>query len=425
MIKEDFLHFIWKFKLFSSEYLVYSGEKIEILDPGVHNLSSGPDFFNAKIKIGKTTWAGNVEIHNKASDWYKHGHQNDPVYDSIILHMVLEEDIQVTRQSGEEIPTARFVIHSEIQKKYDHLISESDYKDCYRIFPGLDPVLYRDWIGKLGFLRLERKVKIVDELLKNNQFNWELVLYQSFASALGMKLNAEPFLMLSRSVPLSFVWKKRDNINTIFAAYLGQAGFLSRKDIDDSFYSELKKEYDGIKALLPPGFLQDHHWKKLHRRPGGFPLPRLFQFAVIIRNLFPMFEKLKEGQTAREIKLDIEKCLRNFKNTCQPCPNQWLSFYLPTRSTINVWIINGIIPVLFAYGKYHKNDLFIQKAMDILEELAPEKNEILKNWNKFGIYAENAFESQALIELKNQFCLKQACTDCFLGHKLLSDADKK
>lgn len=425
MVREDFLHYVWKFRMFNSEYLNYKGEKIEVIEPGQYNYSSGPDFFNAKIKIGRTVWAGNVEIHVKASDWFRHGHHKDPAYDNIILHMVMDEDDFVLRQSGEEIPQCRLVIYSEILKKYESLVNGSEEKECYRTLSGWDSHLYRDWIGKLGFIRLERKVSQLDAILNENHFDWEDALYHMIASSFGMKLNAEPFRMLSRSVPLSFILKNREKHITLLAAFFGQAGFLESRVNESGYFKKISREYDAIGTLLPEPILRAHLWKKMRSRPTGFPEIRIIQLVEFLRYQLPVFERIKSGIKINDLRNLFLGPLISLKKTMLDSTNIWLSFHLPTRQTVDSWIINGIIPVLFRYGQFHKDQGIIQSVIDILEELPPEKNEILKKWNKFGIYPENAFDSQALIELKTQFCSKLACTECMLGHVLMSNAGKK
>lgn len=423
-VKEDFLHYVWKYGLYNSDYLFAGKNRIEVIDPGLHNHSSGPDFFNARVKIGDTLWAGNVEIHVKASDWYRHRHQDDPAYDNIILHMVLENDLRVNRNSGEEIPTGRFVIHSEVFRRYENLVGDEDNRICYKALPELDSLLYTDWIGKLAFKRLERKLIHVEEILKDNYFDWDDALYQVLSMALGMKVNAEPFRILSRSVPYGFILKNRHRQLTLLAAFLGQAGMLEGNK-NDEFFRKLSREYNAIRSLLPEPVAREMHWKKLRNRPGGFPLVRIIQLAEILRTSFPLFEKLKNGMSVTDIRRSLLIPLKNLKENFRGSASQWVSFHLPVRATLDTWIINGIIPVLFRYGKFQKNEEIIQSVLDILEELPAETNEILKKWNTFGIYPANAFESQALIEWMTQYCRRQACTDCMLGHLMISNAGKQ
>ncbi len=426
MIKEDFLQYIWNYRLFNSEYLYYLEEKIEVIETGQLNISSGPDFFNSKIKIGNTIWVGNVEIHVKSSDWFRHGHHKDPAYENVILHMVYENDEQVFRNNGEEIPTASLTFNPEIHKKYNALTINTEMKECYPYIVKMEKVVYQDWLGKLEFFRLERKTKEVEVMLKNNHFHWDSVLYEMMAMAFGMKLNAEPFRLLSQSVPLNFVLKNRDKPGTLFSAFYGKAGFLNSKNPFFKDDKKLRIEYSAIKLLLPGSSVEALAWKKMRARPAGFPELRIAQFIGFVRNNFPFFERLKSIENVKElrkiildgIKMDLPEIKKLTSSSKQ-------IITLPGKDTLNSWIINSFVPILFFYGKFSNKHFFIDRSIAFLEQLPPENNEILKKWNKFGLISENAFDSQALIELKTQFCSKQKCMNCIIGHQLMSDAAKK
>lgn len=423
MVKEEFLHFVWKYRLFVSDYLHYRGDKITVIEPGLQNPDSGPDFFNARIRIGATVWAGNVEIHVKSSDWYKHGHQNDPAYDGVILHMVMDEDGQVFRQSGEEIPQGRLVISPSVLEKYGLLMEERENRICYSSFDKLDKVRYRDWIGKLGFTRLERRVIMVDHILKENHYDWEDTQYQVLAGAIGMRVNREPFSLLSRSVPYTFLVKNKLKPVTLHAAFFGQAGFLSNPSNKNPYFTELSREYDAIKKLLPPVRLAQHLFKKKGNRPSGFPGLRILQLAEIVRKNVPIFQKVTGLLNAPDLKKMLGDCMTDIYGKENAAEHFGFPLYKPGASTLDSWVINGIVPVLFRFGQFRKDEILIQSSLDILEELPPESNEILKKWNTFGVNALNSFESQALIELKTNYCIKMRCTECVLGHFVIQNAD--
>ncbi|MGC9344850.1 MAG: DUF2851 family protein [Bacteroidales bacterium] len=426
MIKEEFLHFIWKYRLFDPEYFYYRDAKIEVIDTGQHNLSSGPDFFNARIRIGNTLWAGNVEIHVKASDWFKHKHENDPAYDNIILHLVYDPDQAVYRDNGEEIPFTRLAFHPRLLKQYENLLQERENKSCYPFFAKMDKVFYRDWIGKLGFSRLERRVEDLTQLLESNQYDWNETLYISIASAMGAKQNAEPFKMLARSVPLKFLYKYRDNFRVLNAAYFGQGGFLDETITDDYYYSNLQKEYKSIKQYLHEPLPGKYIWKLMRLRPAAFPTVRIPQFISLVKNVFPLMERLTGMKNIEEIIQLFSDSVKNYwtEHFLYGKPGR-RSEYMPSTETYRLWILNAVIPLLFAYGAVRNKEEFKKLAIDLFEELPPENNEILKKWNKFGIYAENAFDSQALIELKSRYCDHGRCTECMVGQKFLTNARSK
>lgn len=423
MIKEDFLHYIWKYRLFDTEYFYFRNKKVVIIDPGRHNFSSGPDFFNARIRIGETLWAGNVEIHVKASDWFRHNHQEDPAYDNIILHFVYDPDMAVYRRNGEEIPFVRATFHPRLLKTYEQLIKKRENPDCYHVFARMDAVFYYDWTGKLGLGRLERRIEEIHEKLIENHFNWDEVLYQCLASSFGANQNSEPFLLLSRSVPLKFVYKNRSNPTALNAAFFGQAGYLDETLTDDAYYQQLQREYKSLKTYLPDPLPGKHLWKLMRLRPPSFPVVRIPQFICLVRNAFPLMSNLLKMNEVRKLADFLRESVANY----------WTDHflygisgrrpeYMPSLNTCRLWILNAIIPIIFCYGKVKKLQGVSDYAIHLMEELPPENNEILKIWNKFGIKAKNAFDSQALIELKTRYCESRKCIDCMIGHKILSDA---
>ncbi len=423
MIKEEFLHFIWKYRLFDTEYCYFRNKAVKIIDTGIHNFSSGPDFFNARVKIGDTLWAGNVEIHVKASDWFRHNHPEDPAYDNIILHFVYDPDMAIYRRNGEEIPFIRAAFHPGLLKTYKSLVQEREDPGCYQVFSKMDSLFYYDWTGKLGIDRLDRRIKEIHERLVENHFDWDEVLYQRLASAFGANQNGEPFLMLSRAVPLKFVYKNRSNPTTLNASFFGQAGYLDETLTDDAYYQQLQREYSSLKTYLPDALPGKHLWKLMRLRPQSFPAVRIPQFIYLVRNTFPLMNNLLQIKNADELAEYLRESIMNYwtdhflYGTSGRRPE-----YMPSPDTCKLWILNAIIPIVFCYGRIKKKQSISDYAIQLLEELPPENNEILKKWNKFGIKAKNAFDSQALIELKTRYCDKRKCTDCMIGHKILSDA---
>ncbi len=426
MIKEEFLHFIWKYNLFDTEYLYYRDCRIEVIDIGRHNKSSGPDFFNARIRIGDTLWAGNVEIHVKASDWFLHKHETDPDYDNIILHLVYESDISVYRKNGEEIPYARLAFHPRLIEKYKSLTTKKENPECYTFFGSSEKIFYEDWIGKLGITRLERRVESISSDLKSCEYDWEEVLYRLLAGAFGSKQNADLFVLLARAVPLKFIYKYRKNPLALNAAFFGQAGFLDETLTDDHYYSRLQKEYSVLRMNLPEPLPGKHLWKLMRARPPSFPVVRIPQFICLVKNSFPFADKIKELNTIKKLKDHMKGSLESY----------WVDHFLyglpgrrpeftPSDSTFELWILNAIVPFLFSYGKIRNQEACLQLSLKLMEELPPESNEILKKWNKFGIQAGNAFYSQALIELKTRYCDKNRCAECMIGYKILLNAEPK
>src|ERR1051326_5066589 len=247
-MQEEFLWHIWKFRLFDNRDLqTVSGEEIKIIKVGEHNSDSGPDFFNARIKIGGTEWAGNVEIHTNASDWHKHKHTTDKAYNNIILHVVHEADEKLFRKGGEEIPTLELKdrIPQEVYGKYLQLKSSKDWMPCEKQIASVDKFTLNNWLDnwldRLLVERLERKSKTITDSLKQNKNNWEETFYQMLARNFGQKINSEPFELLAKALPVSVLAKHKNNLLQIESLLFGTAGMLE-KDFKDDYPNELKKE---------------------------------------------------------------------------------------------------------------------------------------------------------------------------------------
>jgi hypothetical protein len=420
--QEDFLHFIWKFKLYNPDYLAYQNNYVEIIDPGIHNFSSGPDFFNARVRIGDTIWAGNVEIHINASDWYKHNHQNDPEYESVILHVVYNYDKEVYRADREQIPciSLRFS-PSLLNKFYDLTQTAQHQRHCIQYLPSLETIFLRDWTGKLMMERLSEKTNYVSDLLAENKFNWEETLYKLLARSFGMKLNADAFFMLASKVPLNFALKYRNSPDVLNAVFFGQAGFLDEFISDEARYTFLRREYLAVKSMLPSPLQGRHVWKYMRARPAGYPPLRIAQFITMVSQCFPFFENLLLFTSLKEMKNYLRSSLKNY----------WKTFFLyenpkneknpiPGDKVLENIIMNAFLPLLFIYGRERGKEEICDRVIRFLEELPPENNFIVSKWTKYGLPASNIFESQALIQLETKYCEKQRCLECLLGHKILN-----
>jgi hypothetical protein len=418
---ENFLYFIWQNGLYSPEYFHFRNEPVVVTDPGLRNLHSGPDFLNARVKVGNTLWVGNVEIHVKASDWFRHGHHRDSAYDAVILHAVFDGDQAVFRQNGEEIPFVRINYHPGLYSTYEKL-ENSNSRLCSRFIKGIEPVYLHDWIGKLAVERLVKKSGMVLDCLRKSNYDWEECLYHSMARAFGMSLNADIFQMLAEAVPLRFILKNRRNPSMVNAAFFGQAGFLDELVSDDTWYISLQREYRAVKPLLPPPLPGRHLWKVMRSRPSGFPETRISQFASLVISVFPFFERVMEMNTFNEMVQSLDAGIRNY----------YVEYFLygghgrrkqvhPGSDTLNKVIVNGIVPVLYIYGKERNRLDLIDRIIGFLEKMPAEENEIVRNWRSRGMGAFNAFEAQALIQLEKNYCNEKKCLNCMIGIKILKD----
>ncbi len=420
-LKEDILHYIWENRLFYEDSLLVNGEKVEIIDTGQHNFASGPDFFNARIKIGNTQWAGNVEIHVKASDWFRHNHESDPAFFNVILHVVYEQDCRLERPGGEEIPCLVLKFDEEIISRFNQLIKTADTIPCHKQLANIHKIYWCDWLSKLMMERLREKTLEVDQILAENKYNWEETLYHFMGKSFGFKINSIPFETLVRTTPLNSLLRFRQNSLAINAILFGQAGFLEDLISEDEYYISLQREYHSLVKTLPPRVLDKSTWKFMGARPGNFPLVRIAQFASIIVQKYPLFAELIEHTDLKSLRKITEPGMESY----------WETHYLFGKTgkrrklkmgkmASDLVIMNSFIPVVFHYGNFRRRQDLKDKIICILESLSPEKNEILIKWEKYGVKATNAFESQALIHLTTRFCKQKKCLECMIGNRVIN-----
>jgi len=421
-MNEDFLHYIWKYRLFDSKTLATaSGETIDVIKPGEHNHDGGPDFQNARIKIGNTTWAGNIEIHLNASDWLKHNHHKDKSYDNIILHVVYNNDFSVLRLNKETIPILELkdLIPQQIFRKYKNIINSKQWIPCQGLIRQADPLIVATWMERLLVERLEKKSDSVEQSLHLLKNNWEQAFYIHTARNFGFKLNSIPFEMLAKATPLANLGKHKNNLIQVEALLFGQAGLLV-KNSQEKYSALLQQEYTVLKQKFNLTPVSGHLWKFLRLHPSGFPTIRIAQFASLIHKSTHLFSKVIEARKLSEIEnlFDSE------------CSEYWQTHYVfgkesPKRSkklgksAIDNIVINTIVPFLFIYGIKKKEDKYKESAIRFLEQLEGEKNSVITKWKLLGIPARTASNTQALIELKNNYCNNKQCLNCGIGNYLL------
>lgn len=421
-MKEDFLHYIWNFKLFDTKNLKTSKfEGVKIIKSGQHNKDAGPDFFNAHIQIENTVWVGNVEIHTKSSDWNKHQHQFDNAYDNVVLHVVYENDEEILNSKNQVIPTLELksIILENVIENYKNLNQSQSWVPCAKQISAVDSFTINAWLERLAYERLERKSEEIKIILAQNTNDWESTFYQLLLKYFGLKVNALPFELLAQNTPLKVLEKHRNRIS-IEAILFGQAGFLNETKEDD-YYLKLQKEYDFLKNKFQLTPLDKSVWKFLRLRPYNFPTIRIAQIAQLITSKPRMFNQFLNANKLN----DIQKMLNisaseywdnhfNFDSTSKQKSSKKLGI-----QTINNLIINVVIPVIFVYGKTINDEEIVAKSLNWLEELKAENNSIISNWKAININPNNALQSQALIELKNNYCSEKKCLNCNIGNKLL------
>ncbi len=421
LVNEKFLSFLWKYNLYDNNSLFIDGEKVEIINAGELNNNSGPDFFNSKIKIGNTLWAGNVEIHLKSSDWTKHGHDRDPVYNTVILHIAEEIDAPVYSENGQRVPTIKLSYNKNFLDNYLQLMKDELWVPCADRLSEVSEIIIASWITKLGIERLENHSEAFMSNMTSTVNDWEEVLYRLLARSFGFNVNALPFEALAKSLPLKILRKYRNDLFQLEAILFGQSGLLNTDFYGDEYHSKLKIEYDFLqkKHSLKP--IELHLWKFMRVRPGNFPTIRIAQFAAFIHFNPAFFSGVLEA-------VNLQNLINLFSTDVSPYWKNHYTFKNVTRiidkplgdESSKVIIINTIIPYYFVYGKLMDLPQFRDKAVQFLEKLAPEKNSIIDHWKQLGISAGNAFESQALLEQKNKYCDNKRCLDCAIGLKIIS-----
>lgn len=424
---ESFLHYIWQFQYFDKKELVTTaGDSITIIKQGILNTDAGPDFSQVKIKIGAIDWAGSVEIHIQSSGWYEHKHQEDAAYENVVLHVVWEENKPVQRKDGTRLPTLELKNRTDktLLKSYQKLITNTSVIPCQSAFENVNAVIRHSMIDKAAMTRLEEKSKQVLKLLEINQGDWEETAYQLLAAGFGFKVNKDPFLQLAKALPYKLIRKHRLKVEQVEALLFGQAGFLMAKTKDE-YLTRLYNEFEFLnkKYNLAQNQLHPSQWKFLRLRPANFPSLRIAQFAALLSVKENIFSALLEIENYR----DLESL---FRVQTSPYWKQHYRFSKPVAGAVpelgadsrEVLLINTVIPLLIAYGQSRDDWSYVDRAVQFLQQIPAEKNKIMRTWQQVNCVATNAFESQGLIELYNNFCQRRACLNCTIGSAILKPA---
>ena len=422
-MQEDFLHYIWKYKKIDITNLkTTNGENISIVSIGQHNLNSGPDFFASKLKIDNQLWAGNVEIHVKASDWFVHNHETDKAYDNVILHVVWEHNIDIFRKDNSVIPTLELkaIVLKEALKNYQKLFSKKQkWINCENDFQTVDDFVIQNWLERLYFERLERKSIDIQKQLKASSNNWEEVLFKMLTKNFGLKVNGEAFLSLANSFDFSVVRKQQFRQTSLEALFFGQADLLE-DDIQDIYYLELVKEYQFLKQKFNLKNQNVMLLQFFRLRPANFPTVRLSQLAMLYYKQQSLFSKIMEAKS-------IDELYKLFKVTTSAFWETHFTFNkasshskkVITKSFIDLLLINTIIPLKFSYAKY-LGKAGDDNIIEIIQSITSEKNSIVEKFYSLKPVSKTALQSQALLQLKNEYCDKNKCLQCAVGNVLLN-----
>lgn len=423
-MNEDLMQFIWKNKLFDFKNLKsQKGETIEIIQHGHWNKDAGPDFLNAMIKIETTKWAGNIELHLKTSDWFRHKHQNNKAYDNLILHVVWEDDLKNEEESFEKLELKNYV-NAELLSRYKRLNENSHEIACSNSINTVDRFLIDNWLERLLINRLERKTQEIEQILASTNNNWDETFYIYLAKYFGFRINNLPFEMLAKSTPVNTLRKNADSVFKLNAILFGQAGFLD-SDLDDSYFQQLKKEYEFQKAKYNLKPIKMELWKFLRLRPYNFPTIRIAQFAGIIYKTNLSFSKLLACQNLSDFEAIVNTEINEYWNTHFTFKNvSKFSKKSIGAESQKVLFINVFVPLLFHYGKKQQLPDLIDKILTILKSIPSEKNHIVKQFNTLGVKSNDAFDAQAILELFNNYCTAKKCLICSIGNKILTQKEK-
>ncbi|WP_026755226.1 DUF2851 family protein [Sediminibacter sp. Hel_I_10] len=421
-MQEDVLHYIWKHKKLDVLSLrTTQDEVVEIISVGRHNFNSGPDFFNAQLKIGNQLWAGNVEIHIKSSDWYVHNHEQDVAYDNVILHVVHEHDTDVFRKNNTVIPTLELknVINPQVLANYDRLFSKGHkWINCEADIQDIDNFVVSNWLQRLFIERLERKSKLIEELLKQSKNDWEAVLFKMLTKSFGLKVNGEAFLSIANSIDFSVIRKVQSNQEQLESLLFGQSGLLDTPN-SEPYYHMLKSNYEFLSQKFQ---LENTHLTPLQffrLRPPNFPTIRLSQLATLYAQEPNLFSKVIEINSVEEFYKVFRVGTSNF----------WKSHYTfdkisktsekrLTTAFVDLILINTILPLKFCYAKHQGMGLG-DEISELMGQIKPEVNGITKGFERLKVKTDSALDSQALIQLKSEYCDKNRCLQCAIGNSLL------
>jgi hypothetical protein len=415
-MKEDLLHFIWQQKvLLKNELRTTDGKLIEVVKTGSLNQDAGPDFFNARIKIDDTLWAGNVEIHLKSSDWVKHKHHTDKAYNNVILHVVYDHDAELN------IPTLELknYLSKNFLSGYYSLQQSALRVPCQNMLSLPEKIKLELFLHRLSVERLEQKCAALERQLTQYQNSWEKLFYVTTAKYFGMKINAEPFVQLAQNIPAALFAKHKHNLTQINSLVFGVSGFLPPLYPDD-YTNQMQNEFLFLQTKYELPQINKSAWKFAKTRPANFPTIRLAQFAALVYQSVHLFSKIIESETLQEVKklLLVSPTDRLNLNTLHLANH--IVKPVMGEQFLNHLIINTIVPIKFLYGKHMLNETYCEQALNWLEEIEPENNSIVKFWKTSGIKPKHALHSQALIQLNHNYCAQHKCLNCAIGNHILN-----
>lgn len=422
-MNEKLLQFLWQHSLYNTVGLhTTSGDDLVVIHPGRLNRDSGPDFSEARVKVGSTILVGNVEIHVRSSDWVKHGHDDDPAYKNLVLHVVYENDIDHAPAN-----TPVLVLYSAITEsviaKYSDLVNTDLQLPCAGRHHVVKTITKEGWLSRLLAERWEQKLADWNLLLNNSADDWRNLLYWRLAANFGFKTNATPFLLLAQSLPINIPTRHKDDLMQLEALFFGQAGMLD-EDFTDDYPRQLQREYDYLRKKYSLKPVNKALWKFMRMRPANFPTIRIAQFAALVQRSVHLFSQIIETHSVKEIipLLDVKASEYwdthfRFDSVAEHGTPKALG-----RTSIENIIINTIAPIQFLYASHQDTEVLRERALQLLEDVPAEGNKIIRIWQENGWEVVNAAQSQALLQLYNNYCSSKRCLECTIGHNILRQA---
>ena len=419
---EQILHYVWKHKLYQKELKTTDGVPLEIIDVGIHNTDEGPDFCNAKIKVGDRVWVGNVEIHESSKDWYKHKHEQNKLYNSVILHIVASASQEIRNEAGLLVPQCEISYPTHIRDNIDFLLNTDVSIPCCNYLRSISDIHIRSWLNSLMLERLERKSNDISKYFDRFNSSYTDTFYVLLSRSMGFGLNSDAFERLALSLPLNYILKQGNNPLQIEALLFGQSGMLEDIGNPDEYTRKLINEYLFLRNKYNLQPIDKRIFRNLRIRPASSPFIRIAQLASLLQNIQGLFTKILESKDLGQIRLLFHVNASEYWQTHyifgeeSPRKNKYIG-----DTSLDVMIINAVVPLVFFYGKKIDNESYIDKAIGFLEAIKPESNSIIKQFNAYGIPSQSAYYTQALIQLKREYCAKKKCLYCRIGYRMLSE----
>jgi hypothetical protein len=426
-LNEDFLHFIWQYRLLNSLRTNCSrGESLYIIDQGQRNSNAGPDFSMARIEIGGQLWIGNIEIHLKSSDWLLHGHHSDPLYNSVILHAVYDNDQEIVRTDGSVIPVLilKGLIPEEMLRNYQLLLTDRGFFPCCKLIGDVKPATISDMLNRTVQERLVAKAAELQARIERSRYDWSGTFYFLLLRGFGFKINSVPFEILADNLQLRILFLHRDNPLQINALLFGMAGFLEGS-FTDQYPRQLQAEYLFLKQKYNLSTGDNSIWKFMRIRPQNFPVLRIAQLAALFlssANIFAELLDCADADTLRQLFrfAAIDPYWHDHSHFDRLCKPHAVAI---GRNSVEHLIINSICLFLYCYGTYHHQEKYKHRALQLLLTIRAERNIIIAEYARYGVKAKNAFDTQALLQLNKEYCSAKKCLNCIIGRELIGNSN--